>query len=52
MRCTQGENVSMKYIETEDRTPISSRQAATIREYVRDLWKDFYQRGLAHPKME
>jgi hypothetical protein len=49
-RCAQGENVSMKYIETEDGTPISGRQAAAIREYTRDLWKDFYQRGLAPQK--
>jgi hypothetical protein len=50
MRCAQGENVSMKYIETEDRTLISGRQVAAIREYARDLWKDFYQRGLAPQK--
>jgi hypothetical protein len=49
-RCAQGENVAMKYIEKEDGTPISGRQAAAIREHARDLWKDFYQRGLAPPK--
>jgi hypothetical protein len=50
MRCTQGQNVSIIYVEQSDRRSISSKHAEKIRSYARGLWRNLYSRGLAPKK--
>jgi len=49
-RCAQGENVSTKYIEDEDRSPIGGAEAVQIGCHTRSLWIDFYKRQMASQK--
>jgi len=49
-RCAQGENVSAKYLEQTNGTPIGGRQAADIRAYARSIWIDFDKRNVAPRK--
>jgi hypothetical protein len=50
MRCAQGTNVAMQYLEDTDREPINGRVAADIREFARKIWAGFYDQGMAPEK--
>ena len=50
MRCAQGTNVSMQYLEDVDGEVIDGRLAADIREFARKIWARFYSEGKAPPK--
>jgi hypothetical protein len=49
-RCSQGENVTTRYIEDECGLPIDGGEAGQIRNHARSLWRDLYARQMAPQK--